>query len=193
MGFEINCLKPGMILIKINVEPFHTIQKLLKIAGSNCTLIYNQMELLPSNTVDFYKITPGSSVVAVDINDKKQINFWKGLSQSNEFMKRISGTHVLSREKENIRLTDIRYSKMELKSKAFARKMCSIADEANLIKNQTPTYTPTKYEKPETLCSNPLPIFWNTQSLAKKDILNGNQTKIPKSEFSSDKNLGIAC
>ena len=192
MGFDINCLKPGKILLKINVEQFHTIEKILKIVGFNCTLIYNQVELVPSYTVSFYKMTPGCSIVAVDKNDQQQINYWKNMSPNNEFIHRINGTHVLSREKEAVRLRDLRLNKMELKSKSFARKMCSKPELFSSI-SKPQKITETKYTRPETICSSPLPIFWNTETETKQNLVQEKVQKITKTEISSNEECGITC
>ena len=173
MGFDINCLKPGMVLIKINVENNHTIEKVSKVVGQNCTLIYNQVELLPSKTVGFYNMTPGCLVVAVNNSNQKQINYWKSLSPNNAFMSRITGTHVLSVEKEAVRLRDIRMDKMELRSKTFARKLCSAQPEDFFRINKSKSL-PYKYEKPKSICSDPLPIFWDSNSTINNGQLGTN-------------------
>ena len=185
MGFIINCMLPGYILFRLNVENHHQIKRIMNLIGNNIVLIYNNMELLPSKTVGFYKMTPGCSIVAVNSNKKEQRAFWKNIDQQAKTLRKANGLYALSCEKEYIRLRDIRLSKLELKSKKFARRLCySSKNTQNHLHENISENSPTYYEEPKDYCSNPLPIFWrqnpqviqyeNTESSLQKDLESNN-------------------
>ena len=189
MQFDINCLKPGMVLIKITVQNCHTIEKVSKVVGPNFSLIYNQTVLLPSQTVGFYNLTPGCLVFAVSSNNQEQINYYKNMSPNDDFISRISGTHVVSREKEAIRLRDIRMDKMELRSKAFARKLCSNQiDDIPLPKKDT---FKLKYVAPKEYCSAPLPVFWIPKSTPSTEFIQQIQQNKTTPDITSNAEIAI--
>ena len=162
--YDINCLLPGYLLIKINVQKNHTIEKIQNVIGKNVTLIYNGIVLQPGNTLGYYNITAGCSLIAVNPEKKGQIDYWKDLSPKSDFFDRMNGTHVLSREQESTRLKDLRLAKMELKSKSFARRLSQQNFSPQGNNTSEVKVTPSFYKKPEAICSDPLPIFWGQKS-----------------------------
>ena len=174
---KINCLIPQVSLRSINVEDFHTIESISKLLGGNLILIFKGSILMPKMTVGFYNIQEGECLIAVNPKKAKQIDYWEKTSkQRSDIMNRMTGKNVVEREKEIVRLRDISLLKMDFKPRSY-RKLAGKIEQSKFNSSEIIS-TETVYEKPLSVCSGELPIFWQKNSCPKANIVSEQQTTL---------------
>lgn len=157
----INCLIPNVSLKSLRVQSFHKMKSIADAIGRDVTLIYNGQVVLPQMTVGFYNVQDGDCFVVANSRKMNEIAIWKKITKTRkDIMNKLCGINAVNKEKEAVRLNDIKLLKMEMNPKSYRKqinKLLNAKENVNCNKDET------IYHKPYSICSNALPAFWKLQ------------------------------
>jgi hypothetical protein len=112
-------------------------------------------------TIGYYGIKNNDSIIALPKNTKVNPKTYQSRPCADLFDEKIQITFNSNTKSEAIRLRDLQLMKLEVKSRAFNKYVKNVREKEIFEIEPEPVYTETKYFKPETPASKPLPCFWS--------------------------------